>query len=272
MNLESDVLTSSQASLDANTRAMERMEDRMRVLEAKPSLEACKAEIMSSVASAINSNALSEVRHDVSALRSTILALASSSAPSSVAGDSPDKGLLHPPGLAALSAPISAAKFEGGGKTESGARGGGGEPVPEPTSLPKAPAGLPNARIFRKLQASTTSGSSSSPLSSVPSSSNEGAALSTLESKSAAAVCTHPGSKAPASVINQTHHTLIPSSPDAVSRLDMTEKETTSMPSGASNASNDVLVPDATVGVWSRQEGRELASSQHAIALRQTTI
>lgn len=43
-----------QAAVDVNTRAVERLDDRVRALEMKPSLDTCKAEILSSVTSSLN--------------------------------------------------------------------------------------------------------------------------------------------------------------------------------------------------------------------------
>jgi hypothetical protein len=156
-----------QACIDVNTRAVERMEERIQVLEAKPSLAACKSDIMTSVANAINSNALADLKQDVGSLRATLLTLAVAPG-GSVAGDSPLKGLMSQPGFSALMTPSSAAKPDGGVADAASERGSvstgaGGADSSSQTTLPKAPAGLPNARIFRKLQASGASSASSSP-------------------------------------------------------------------------------------------------------------
>lgn len=93
-----------QACIDVNTRTVERMEERIQVLEAKPSLAACKSDIMGSVAAAINNNALAELKQDVGSLRATLVTLAVAPG-GAVAGDSPLKGLISQPGFSALSTP-----------------------------------------------------------------------------------------------------------------------------------------------------------------------
>ena len=54
------------------------MEDRLRALESKPSVDSCKAEILNACHTAINQNSMAELRNDISSLRGALLSLAAS--------------------------------------------------------------------------------------------------------------------------------------------------------------------------------------------------
>jgi hypothetical protein len=155
-----------QASVEVNTRALERIDERLRALEAKPSLEACKAEILNSCHSAINQHAMTELKHDLAALRGAVLTLAANNSltvnSSSLAG-TPLKDPFSETHALNVSTLLASTSGDGeitkhvAAAAAAAAADDGTKHQPHDTSQ-KPPPGLPNARIFRKLKTAGSSG------------------------------------------------------------------------------------------------------------------